>query len=86
MRIQRFAIFDLDRTITQRDTYVAFLLKFLLNSPSKVIFSSWLPIAVLMHKIGLRDNTWLKTVFLRSIAGGASKLEIETLSERFVEH
>jgi HAD superfamily hydrolase (TIGR01490 family) len=81
---QVIAIFDLDYTITNRDTYIAFLLQFLLSSPSKVVHSSWLPIAFLMHKFGLRDNAWLKTTFLRSIAGGATKREIESCTQRLV--
>jgi HAD superfamily hydrolase (TIGR01490 family) len=78
------AIFDLDHTITRTDTYVAFLIIYIVNNPRKGLNMCWLPIAVLMHKLGLRDNTWLKETFLRSIAGGATKQEIEYSVEHFV--
>jgi HAD superfamily hydrolase (TIGR01490 family) len=55
-----------------------------MSNPIKFVYSSWLLIAVIMHKFGLRDNTWLKTTFLRSIVGGATKIEIESRTEKFV--
>jgi HAD superfamily hydrolase (TIGR01490 family) len=78
------AIFDLDHTITRIDTYVAFLSNYIVNNPLKGLNMCWLPLAVLMHKLGLRDNTWLKVTFLRSIAGGATKHDIEYGVEHFV--
>lgn len=78
-------VFDLDGTITRSDTYVAFLLRFLQHRPSRVLRASWLPLAVGMHSVGARDNTWLKATFLRSIAGGESREAVEAVAIELVD-
>ena len=78
------AIFDLDQTITRSDTYAAFLIHFLVRNPGRILKSIWLPFALALHKLGARDNSWLKKVFLHSIAGGASREAIERCSDRFL--
>jgi HAD superfamily hydrolase (TIGR01490 family) len=80
------AIFDLDYTIMCIDTYVAFLIKFIINYPLKALSACWLPLAFVMFKLGLRDNSWLKATFLRAIAGGATKHEIDSIVDGFVAH
>ena len=63
------AVFDLDGTITRRDTYLAYLLGFLGRHPERWSRAAPLPFAVLYHLAGWRSNTWLKTTFLRAVLG-----------------
>ncbi len=77
-------IFDLDGTITRRDTYTAFLLRSLRHRPARLASSLLLPFAVAAHLAGLRDNAWLKTRFLAAILGGIGRSELQGLTERFV--
>jgi len=77
-------IFDLDKTITRFDTYVSFLILVLLQRPHRMIFSLLLPFAVITHKCRLKDNAWLKTIFLRTIVGGANQNQVEKWANQFV--
>jgi len=77
------AIFDLDHTLTRRDTYLRFLLSVLKRRPWRLGHCVLLPAAVVIHKSGLRDNTWLKRVFLRAIAGGATRADLSSMARDF---
>lgn len=81
---RRVAVFDLDGTITRNDTYVAFLLQVLRRRPARLLRAAWLPAAVGLHKLGLRDNTWLKRVFLGAIAAGLDAPALEAVTRPFV--
>ncbi|MTH98447.1 HAD family phosphatase [Roseibium sp. RKSG952] len=74
-------VFDLDQTITTNDTYVYFLLSVLRKRPWRLVYCIPLPFAVAMHKMGLRNNTWLKRVFLRAICGGCEREFVEQLGD-----
>lgn len=77
-QIQEIAIFDLDGTLTHQDTYLAFLLHTLKKHPLR-IFRCWhLPFVVLIFKLKLKKNNWLKEQFLTAIA---AKLPFEKLHE-----
>lgn len=78
------AIFDLDRTITKKDTFIPFLLIALRTRPYRIFHALLLPFTFLVFKLGLRDNGWLKQVFLRAIAGGATWLQVRTWSDRLL--
>lgn len=78
------AIFDLDGTITRRDTYTAFLLRSLGHRPSRLVPALVLPLAVTAHLAGLRDNAWLKVRFLATILGGVERSELQDLTGPFV--
>ena len=77
------AVFDLDGTITNCDTYISFLLFILFKKPQRFINASWLPFAVLIHKMGLRNNSWLKEKFLTSIVSGFTNTEIDQWTHDF---
>ncbi len=79
------ALLDLDGTITKRDTYIPFLMGFLLSYPSRLWRVGSLPFAVVLHALGLRDNAWLKAHFLAAVLGGAERSEIDTWAAVFVE-
>lgn len=79
------AIFDLDLTITNCDTFVSFLLYVLSTSPVRCLRALWLPTALAMYYSGLRNNTWLKQKFLGTIAGGATQSEVEQWAGHFIK-
>jgi HAD superfamily hydrolase (TIGR01490 family) len=79
-------VFDLDGTITRRDTYLAYLLGFLARHPERWSRAAPLPFAVLYHLAGWRSNTWLKTTFLRAILGGVPRHQLESWTESFLQH
>jgi len=79
------ALFDLDGTITRRDTYLAYLLGFLVRHPTRLLRAAPLPVAVLRHLAGQRDNAWLKTTFLRAILSGVPRRALEAWTEIFLD-
>ena len=79
----KIIVFDLDGTITQRDTYLPFLFGFLLRKPWRVFRLIGLPFAVVMHLAGLRNNTWLKKVFLKAFMKGLTQQQLNSWVESF---
>ena len=70
MARQRYAIFDLDGTLTRHDTFAGFLAGLLLHTPSR-----WFRIPQLAYwyarlKAGSADNGLVKERFLTLLAGG----------------
>lgn len=80
------AIFDLDHTLTRVDTYAAFLLAALNRWPSRYLRTIPLVFAIGVHKLGFRDNSWLKEFALRTILSGISKQDMESLSQDFADN
>lgn len=54
-------------------------------TPAGCCAALFCPSRCLPHKVRLRDNSWLKQVFLRAIAGGLPREVIEQCSSRFLE-
>ena len=79
------AIFDLDCTITYKDTYVPFLFSILKTYPSRLLRTTELPFAVILYKIKLRDNSWLKETFLNAIMGGLTRQQIQSSRDKFLD-
>lgn len=77
-------VFDLDCTITDRDTYRSFLMGILRRHPMRLLRLRWLPIAMGLYGLKLRDNGWLKKAFLGAIVGGATRREVELWVEQFL--
>jgi phosphatidylglycerophosphatase C len=78
------ALFDLDGTLTWRDTLMLFLLSFLRRHPGRV-FGLWrLPFALLDFAARGRDRGALKSRVIRMIMGGASRAEIDACADTFV--
>lgn len=82
----RIIVFDLDGTITQRDTYLPFLFGLLARKPWITYRLITLPFAVVMYYIGLRDNTWLKKVFLKAFMKGMTQLQISDWVDDFASN
>ncbi len=81
----KIVVFDLDGTITKKDTYLPFLFGFLRKNPRYMFRLGFLPFAVLLHLIGLRDNTWLKVVFLKAFLKGEHKDSLVEWVNEFVD-
>jgi len=79
------AIFDLDGTISRRDTYLAYLAGFALRHPKRWRRMPGLPFDVLRFKLGLKDNTWLKQRFLSAVLGGVSRQSLRAWTATFNE-
>ena len=77
------AVFDLDGTITRSDTFLPFLLGFLLKNPSRVFRCILLPLYALIFWTGLRGNDWAKQRFLTRVCGGASRQALADYSTDF---
>jgi phosphatidylglycerophosphatase C len=78
------AVFDLDGTLTWRDTLLPFLLSFLRRHPRRV-FDLWrLPFALLDFAARGRDRGVLKSRLIRMVMGGAPRAEILACAEAFV--
>jgi len=77
-------VFDLDKTITRSDTYISFLVSILAHRPQRIFHSLWLPFAVAIHKLGIKNNSWLKTVFFRAIVAGSNRDQMEKWVNQFI--
>lgn len=64
------SIFDLDGTLTKKDTYLPYLMGYLARNPKYWLRSIVLPFAVFMFYLKLRNNQWLKETFLNAIFSG----------------
>ena len=80
----RVAVFDLDGTITGRDTFRRFLISALLCSPARWARAPLLAWAVGLFALRLRDNHWLKAFFLRHIVGGQPTARVARLAASHV--
>jgi phosphatidylglycerophosphatase C len=78
------AVFDLDGTLTWRDTLLLFSAGFLRRHPRR-LFGLWrLPFALLGFLAGNRDRAELKTRIIRMVMGGASRASIDECAASFV--
>jgi phosphatidylglycerophosphatase C len=77
------AVYDLDGTITRADTFVPFLLGFLLRNPWRILRCVLLPLHALIFWTGLRGNSWAKQKFLTCVCGNASRQALLDYSEGF---
>ncbi len=79
------AVFDLDGTLTWRDTLFLFLLSFVRRHPWRV-FGLWrLPFALLSFVAGGRDRGALKSRVIRMLMGGAVRTEVDACADAFVD-
>ena len=77
------ALFDLDGTLTWRDTMLPFLLGFLLRRPHRAL-RFWRMPAVLWHFWRERDRGALKSSVIRMIMGGEKRATLDTWAQTFV--
>jgi HAD superfamily hydrolase (TIGR01490 family) len=81
---ETIAVFDLDGTITTRDTTAAFLLGYLREHPRRLARCFPLAVSIAGFAVGLVDNAVLKRAAVHAILGGAGRDEIAAWTERFV--
>jgi phosphatidylglycerophosphatase C len=77
------AVFDLDGTLTWRDTLLVFLVSFVRQHPRRLLGLWRLPFA-LAGFLGHRDRGKLKSQVIRMVMGGAPRTAVDNCAERFV--
>jgi phosphatidylglycerophosphatase C len=78
------AVFDLDGTLTWRDTLLLFLLSFLRRHPWRVLGAWRLPVALCSFLAHGRDRGALKSRVIRMFMGGAARADIDACAGAFV--
>jgi HAD superfamily hydrolase (TIGR01490 family) len=81
--MREVVIFDLDGTLTRKDTYLGFLAAVLRKRPWRVLGCLHLPVCYGLFRTGLVSNSWLKACFLKAVAGGLTRDNLETTAEQF---
>ncbi|WP_423821665.1 HAD-IB family hydrolase [Salinisphaera sp. SPP-AMP-43] len=81
----RIAVFDLDVTLTEYDTFLPFIIGYLRYHRKRRSLWLWrLPLSLLKFwRWG--DRTWLKTTMLRAFLGGEPRDRVAEWTERFVD-
>ena len=82
---KNISIFDLDGTLTKTDTYLPYLIGFLKCNPKRWLKAGILPLAAVMFYLKMRNNQWLKTIFLRVVLGGETKESIANWNKIFLD-
>jgi phosphatidylglycerophosphatase C len=79
------AVFDLDGTLTWRDTLMLFLMSFLRRQPGR-LWGLWrLPFAVFSYLARNRDRGVLKSQVIRMVMGGATRAIVDACADSFVQ-
>ena len=80
------AIFDLDGTLTRRDTYLAYLAGFTRKHPHRITRLHTLPLDVArFYSSPMRDNAWLKQRFLHAVLAGVDRATVRAWTREFNE-
>jgi HAD superfamily hydrolase (TIGR01490 family) len=79
------AIFDLDGTITRRDSYLAYLLFYLRHHPGRWPYAPAAAAAGVLFGAGLLGHDAMKCAALRLMLAGAERSALARWSDRFVE-
>ena len=79
------AVFDLDGTLTWRDTLLPFLLSFLRRHPWRVVGLWRLPFALFSFAARGRDRGLLKSRLIRMVMGGAARTDVDACADAFVD-
>ncbi len=82
--MQRIIVFDLDGTLLSGDSFIRFLVGLMKIRPARLYRVLLLPFAIFVFACNLRDNSWLKSVFLHAILGGLRQSELESYINNFV--
>ena len=78
-------VFDLDGTLTRRDTYLRYVVGFLARHPWRIFRLLHLPWVVGMFYSGMLDNTQLKERVLRAFLRGTRRAELRRWTTVFVD-
>lgn len=80
---RRLALFDLDGTLTRRDTYVPFVLGLLLRRPARWVRAPLLLFPALRYLAGRLDRGGLKGAILHLLFGGLPRSLLQQWAARF---
>jgi phosphatidylglycerophosphatase C len=80
----RLVVFDLDGTVTYRDTLVPYLFGFLKRRPVRLVRLIRVLPAVAGYALGLLDRGQLKSALLRATLRGHTRAELEAWTSEFV--
>ena len=78
------AVFDLDKTVTKRATYIPFLLSVACRKPLTLLYAVPIVFAALAYKLGLISRGRVKEIMLRAVLGQATRAEVAAYAEAFV--
>jgi phosphatidylglycerophosphatase C len=79
------ALFDLDGTLTWRDSLLPFLMSYLRRHPRRVASLWRLPGALARYVAGGHDRGLLKSRVIRMVMEGASRADVDRCAEAFVD-
>jgi len=82
----QIAVFDLDGTLTQRDTYLPFLFGYLWRRPARLMRVAGLTLVATRFWAGKIGNDELKERFLEAFLKGAKREQIESWTKSFVSN
>lgn len=84
--MQRYAVFDLDETITSRGTWGRFVTQILRDQPGK-LFAMWARAGVgqLLYKATHVERISVKRAMLRSSLTGRTRVELQAKAEQFAD-
>jgi phosphatidylglycerophosphatase C len=80
----QLAVFDLDGTITRRDTLLPYVTGFPTNLARKVLGMLALVGTLLLFVIGRRDHGQVKAEFIHLTLGGQTRSQVEAWTDQFV--
>lgn len=78
-----FVIFDLDRTLTKRPTFSAFLMSMTDEEPGKVLFAVAVLFQMLLYVLKLKTRKSLKEYMLKTYMGGMSRNQTNKAIKKF---
>jgi phosphatidylglycerophosphatase C len=82
---QRLAVFDLDGTLTRRDTFVPFVLGLLARHPSRWLRLPILLLPALAYALRLTDRGGLKGAILHWLFSGLHRTGISSWADQFTQ-
>ncbi|MFL6602304.1 MAG: HAD-IB family hydrolase [Steroidobacteraceae bacterium] len=80
----QLAVFDLDGTITRRDTLLPYVMGFPMSTCRKLLGVLVFLGPLLLFAIGKRDHGQLKSAFIRSVLRGQTRAKMDSWTARFV--
>ncbi len=83
MEKPELAIFDLDGTLIQHDSYVPFLTLWLKHHPERVAHALILPMVGWYYKLAAKDRDYIKEKFLIACMQGTRRTELAWFARRF---
>jgi len=81
----QLAVFDLDGTITRRDTFLPYVLGFLARHPWRALGLVLTLPTLVKFVLGAADRGEVKSAVMRATLRGVTRGEIERWTDRFVE-